>query len=535
MPSRAIKPRREEDQTSEGGGWKGLSERAPSLVRPDQGTVARVIALIALFPLTLGAAALFFGTIGRSITGRGYLISPSWGVLLLVLGLAGILYHAFNEKDLQYRRLYWVVGLALLAAGVVLRLLPSEAGLGGQTFLPYGAPALLLALGFLGSAVRNETDPVYRRVTVNGVGAVGAVCALVGFVGGLISETFLLGQGVVLLLLGLLYLGAYIGLQESGSDRAYWIGLGVGVLGGAMVLVALGWSFLPPLLADWHVLSAAPSGSFFMPRGLILLYLGLEYLLLSVLVCSDSQLIVLMRRELLAYFYSPVAYVVLICVALLGWFIFNSLFLPQLIHQRGGLEPIVRNFTTWYIQAFAPVLVVPLLTMGLLSEERRTGSLEMLLTAPVKESTVVLAKFFAVLRVFILVWYSWGLYLLALRVEGGEPFDYRPLLTFFVSLIFMGAGWLALGLFFSSLTRSLIAAAIVTLVAMLGLALLFWARMSFEEGGTWYNILAYVSYIELWINSSSGTLAPRVLLFHLSFAIFFLFLTVKVLEARKWT
>jgi len=148
---------------------------------------------------------------------------------------------------------------------------------------------------------------------------------------------------------------------------------------------------------------------------------------------------------------------------------------------------------------------------------------------------VVLAKFFAVLRVFVLAWYPWGLYLLALRVEGGEPFDYRPLLTFFVALIFMGAGWLAMGLFFSSVTRSQIAAAIITLVTMIGLSLTFFARMIFDEGGTWYNILTYISYIELWINSSSGTVAPRALLFHLSFAIFFLFLTVKVLEARKWT
>src|SRR5262249_18137836 len=163
----------------------------------------------------LGAAALFFALIGK-----GYLISPSWGVLLLVLGLAGVLYHAFNEKDLQYRRLYWVIGLALLGLGILFRLLPSEAGIGVETFLPYGAPALLAALGFLGSAVRNETDPVSRRMTLNGIGAVGAACAFIGLLGGLISETFLLGQGVVLLLLGFLYLGAYIGLQESGSDRA---------------------------------------------------------------------------------------------------------------------------------------------------------------------------------------------------------------------------------------------------------------------------------------------------------------------------
>jgi ABC-2 type transport system permease protein len=531
MPSRAIKPRREDDQVSEGG-WKGLSERAPSLVRPDQGLTARVIALIALFPLTLGAAALFFHLIGR-----GYLISPSWGVLLLVLGVAGVLYHAFNEKDLQYRRLYWVLGLALLGLGILFRLLPSEAGIGVETFLPYGAPALLLALGFLGSAVRNETDPVYRRMTLNGVGAVGAACAFIGLFGGLISEAFLLGQGVVLLLLGLLYLGAYIGLQETGSDRAYWAGFGVGVLGGAMALIAIGWSLLPPLLAQWNIISSAPAGSFFMPRGLLLLYLGLEYLLLSVGVCSDSQLVVLTRRELAAFFYSPIAYVVYIGVALLGWLIFSQ-FVASLLNPRaqgGILEPV---FAAVYGRSWLPLLcvvfMVPLLTMRLLSEERRTGTLEVLLTAPVKETAVVLAKFFAVLRVFVLAWYPWGLYLLALRVESGEAFDYRPMLTFFLALIFMGAGWLAMGLFFSSLTRNQIAAAIITLVAMIGLTLLYAVRDSLAETNPWFAILTYASYIHLWLMSGAGTVAPRLLLFHLSVAIFFLFLTVKVLEARKW-
>jgi ABC-type transport system involved in multi-copper enzyme maturation permease subunit len=527
MPSRAIKPRREDDQLS--GGWKGLHERAPSLVRPDQGTAARVIALIALFPLTLGAASLFFALIGR-----GYLISPSWGVVLLVLGVAGVLYHAFGEKDLQYRRLYWVVGLGLLGLGILFRLLPSEAGVGGQTFLPYGAPALLLALGFLGSAVRNETDPVYRRTTLNGIGAVGALCALIGFLGGLMNETFLLSQGVVLLLLGLLYLGAYIGLQETGSDRAYWAGLGVGVLGGGMVLIALGWSLLPPLLAQWGVIGSAPSGSFFMPRGLVLLYLGLEYLLLSVLICSDSRLVVLTRRELAAFFFSPVAYVVFIGVALLGWLVFD-MFTTILVQSRGSMrEPIVLHFTTDWLQIFCVVFVVPLLTMRLLAEERRTGTLEVLLTAPVNETSVVLAKFFAALRVFLLVWYSWGFYLLALRVEGGEAFDYRPLLTFFVAMIFMGAGWVAMGLFFSSLTRNQIAAAIVTLVAMIVLTMLFFMKRNLPETNAWFSILGYASYIELWLNASRGILAPRYLLFHLSAAVFFLFLTVKVLEARKW-
>src|SRR5437588_7842707 len=109
MPSRAIKPKRDDEPRSGGGNWQGLAERAPSIVRPEQATTARVVALIGLFPLTLGAAAVFF-----SLIGKNYLISTAWGVFLLVIGMAMVLYHAFNERDLQYRRLYGLVGVAFL-------------------------------------------------------------------------------------------------------------------------------------------------------------------------------------------------------------------------------------------------------------------------------------------------------------------------------------------------------------------------------------------------------------------------------------
>lgn len=529
MPSRAIKPRRDDDHLS--GGWQGMRERAPSLVRPEQPAAGRVIALIALFPLTLGAASLLFSAIGR-----GYLISPSWGVLLLALGVAGLLYHAFNEKDLQYRRLYGMVGLVLLGLGILFRLLPAEVGgLGGNTFLPYGAPALLLALGFIGSFIRNETEPVYRRLALNGLGIVGAAEALLGLLGGLVSEEFMVGQGVVLLLLGLVYLAVYIGLQESGSNWAYWAGFAVGAFGALLIVISLAASLLPPLAFSLGWLESRPVQTFFMPRGLLLLYVGLEYLLLGIGVCSESKFVVLTRRELAAFFYSPIAYIVLVGNTLIGWYSF-VLFLNRVTDPRYGptTESIVGLYVIDLIPVFSVVFIVPLLTMRLLSEERRTGSLEVLLTAPVNETPIVLAKFCAALRLFLLGWYPWGLYLLALRLEGGEWFDYRPMLAFFIALIFMGAGWVAMGLFFSSLTRNQIAAAAMTLVAMLALAGLHLLRIYIEPGTTLNEVLTHISFIDLWIDSSLGRLAPRMLVFHLAMTVFWLFLTVKVLEARKW-
>src|SRR5262245_9877167 len=158
MATRAIKPRRDDDPLS--GAWKDITERAPSVVRPDQPGVSRYIALLGLMLATLGGAALFFDAIGR-----GYLISPGWGRFLLPLGCGMLLYHACSDKDLQYRRMYGAVGLLLLAVAAGLAVIPSAERIGGL-FLPYGTPAALMALCLLIAFVRNEDDADYRTRAV---------------------------------------------------------------------------------------------------------------------------------------------------------------------------------------------------------------------------------------------------------------------------------------------------------------------------------------------------------------------------------
>jgi ABC-type transport system involved in multi-copper enzyme maturation permease subunit len=171
----------------------------------------------------------------------------------------------------------------------------------------------------------------------------------------------------------------------------------------------------------------------------------------------------------------------------------------------------------------------------MLSEEKRSGTLEVLLTAPVNEWTVVMSKFLAALRVFMLCWYTWGIFLLALRIEGGKEFDYRPLLTFLIGLVCMGSGFVAMGLFFSSLSRHQILAAVFTFVAMFALTVLFLLVQFFSEMRWLTDIINYVSYVDFWVVAARGTIAPRYLILHLSMAVFWMYLTVKVLEARKWS
>ncbi len=134
---------------------------------------------------------------------------------------------------------------------------------------------------------------------------------------------------------------------------------------------------------------------------------------------------------------------------------------------------------------------------------------------------------------YLLAFLPWGVFLLALRIIGGEPFEYRPLLSFSIAMVFTGAGFLSAGLFFSSVTRNQIVAAVLTLAFMMGFT--FTTRFFIRTTEPWSDIIGYISYLDLWVNSLEGLFSPRYLFFHLSLTVFFLNLTTKVLESRKWT
>jgi ABC-type transport system involved in multi-copper enzyme maturation permease subunit len=278
-----------------------------------------------------------------------------------------------------------------------------------------------------------------------------------------------------------------------------------------------------------------------VPSGLLLLSLGVVYAVLSASLCSDNRMIVLFRRELAAFFYSPLAYIVLISFALISWWFFWQF--VATLYGRLTLDEIMEPVITRYLLTMFPIIcvivTVPVLTMRLLSEEHRTGTLEVLLTAPVGEGTVVLSKFLAALVFYLLIWAPWGLCLIALRIEGGQPFEYRPLLSFYIMVACTGAAFLSMGLFFSSLTRSQIAAAILTFVGMLLLTVTYFAKELLAQtqptaASGWVPVLTHISYLELWITSLFGEITPKFYVFPLSATVLWLFLTTKVLESRKW-
>jgi len=302
----------------------------------------------------------------------------------------------------------------------------------------------------------------------------------------------------------------------------------LGLVGAGVVVASL---FANPI----HV----PPRPFLVPNGLILIAVGLLYLGVSLGVCSDNQFVTLTRRELAAYFTSPIGFLVLGGMSLILWNQYK-IFVNGLIRAGNAEiplpEPIVGSLFLNFLPVFAILFEIPLLTMRLVAEERRTGSLEVLMTAPVNEWPVVLSKFLATWLFFLLSWVPLGLFLIALRLEVPVPFDYRPILSFYLCLAAQGLAFVGMGLFFSTLTKNQIVAAVVTLVGMIGFFICFqYARdPSANLPPFLQTAVTRLSFVHMWFEAVDGRLPLRDCLLFASLGLVGLFLSVKVLETRKW-
>jgi ABC-2 type transport system permease protein len=245
----------------------------------------------------------------------------------------------------------------------------------------------------------------------------------------------------------------------------------------------------------------------------------------------------LFSREMGAYFLSPMAFLVLLAVQLIAflnfWDLVDTLSQPQreLSSLRDPMTTYISSSPAFWI---AILVAVPMLTMRLLAEERRSGTIETLLTLPVTETEIVVAKWMGGVLMFCMLLVPFALYLPFLYYQAKFDFDVGPLLALFTGLTTMGMMMVAIGLFMSSLTRNQIIAAIWTfvilflMVVLVPLVYLFAARqrMPWAEGARFVALLYQIQ------NFSLGQLDLRYLALHLSVCIFMLFLTVKVLETR---
>jgi ABC-type transport system involved in multi-copper enzyme maturation permease subunit len=544
MSSRAITERKDARRLAKR--LRLPTEMAPSIVAEEQPLLPRILGGLGIALLVFAAVAIIALSKNKVLVlpMLSFEIGYGWAGFFGVIGLGLMLYHAARDAELQIRRSYMAFGYVWLLIGIGISVLPIQGPAGAQ-FLPKGLPAMVVAVFFLMAFVRNETEETFRVVAVYVLGAVGAAATVGGLFFGTIYESFLIPYGFVLCVLGIIYLSAFLALVGQRHDLGYLTGQAMVAIGAVVFLIAFSRSVYPAL-AQWRGWSGAGK-PYFMPSGLTLMGSGLFYLCYGLCVVSDRPMVVMTRRELAAYFQTPIAYIILFGYAFLGWLMFlwfvKTVLIARDVEQDAYVaqtvqEPVILQYFIGWFQVISLIFLVPVLTMRLVSEEKRTGTLEMLLCAPVNEWQAVLSKFLAAWIIFILVWVPIGLFLIGLRVDGvasdGKSFDYRPLIGFYIALAMSGASMVAMGLFFSSLTRNQIAAAILTFAGMVFLTLLFFAGPVFKLDESLRSATEYVSYVNLWIKSCEGQLLLRDLIFHGSAAVFWLFLSVKVLEARKW-
>jgi ABC-2 type transport system permease protein len=173
----------------------------------------------------------------------------------------------------------------------------------------------------------------------------------------------------------------------------------------------------------------------------------------------------LLRRELAAYFLGPMAFLILLAFQAIAWINFWTLVdeLARNGQSFSGLRDPMNTYISGSLPFWIGLLVaIPVLTMRLLAEERRSGTIEQLLTAPVTEAEVVVAKWLAGSVMYLVLLLPFALYLPFLYYQGNYRFDIGPVASLGIGLGSIGLMLTAIGLFFSSLTKNQIVAAVLT-------------------------------------------------------------------------
>ena len=252
-----------------------------------------------------------------------------------------------------------------------------------------------------------------------------------------------------------------------------------------------------------------------------------------------SNILAIAHKELKSYFSSPIAYIAIGLWALLyGYFFFAILnffvrqsmqmnqFGPQALNLNQQLiRPLLQNVTILIL------FLMPMVTMRTYSEEKRSGTIELLLTSPITDFQIVLGKFFGALSLYAVMLLVTLLHLGALYFYGGRP-EWKPIITSYIGLLLLGGCFVAIGLFVSSLTKNQMVAGVGTFVVLLLLWIINWMA---DSAGPWLGeIMRYLSITEHFDDFGKGVIDTKHLVFYLSVIVFGLFLTLKSVDSERW-
>jgi len=254
-----------------------------------------------------------------------------------------------------------------------------------------------------------------------------------------------------------------------------------------------------------------------------------------------TNIIAIARKELKAYFASPIAYIVIgfwallygyFFVAILSFFVRQSMQMnqfgmqgPQSMNVNQQLiRPLLQNVLILIL------FLMPMVTMRAYSEEKRSGTIELLLTSPITGFQIILGKFFGAMALYG-VMLAVTLIHLGLLFVYGRP-EWKPIVTTYLGLLLFGGCFVSLGLFISSLTKNQIVAGMVTFAVFLLLWIITWIG-SFS-GPTVDKVTQYISILDHLDDFGKGVLDTTHIIYYVSFITFGLFLTAKSVDSERW-
>lgn len=229
-------------------------------------------------------------------------------------------------------------------------------------------------------------------------------------------------------------------------------------------------------------------------------------------------------KELKSYFNSPVAYIVMIVFMVISGFLFTMSFFQI------NVASMREFFGSFFIQLVLFVVFIPAITMRSFSEEKKQGTLELLLTKPITDIELILGKYLAALTLIVITLAPTILYFIIIKMIGPIPF--WPFLTSLLGYILMSAFFIGIGIFVSSITENQIIAFIVAVLICLFFFLLGKLLVVFPP--SMVSVFEYLTTDYHLSNISRGVIDSRVLIYYFSMIFFTLFLTKVSLESRKW-
>lgn len=229
-------------------------------------------------------------------------------------------------------------------------------------------------------------------------------------------------------------------------------------------------------------------------------------------------------KELKSYFNSPIAYIVMIVFMAISGFLFSMSFFQI------NIASMREFFGSFFIQLVLFVVFIPAITMRSFSEEKKQGTLELLLTKPVTDLELILGKYLSALTLVVITLSPTILYFIVIKMMGPIPF--WPFLTSLLGYILMSAFFLGVGIFVSSLTENQIIAFIVSVLICLFFFLLGKLLIVFPVSVV--SVFEYITTDYNLNNISRGVIDSRILSYYFSMIFFTLFLTKVSLESRKW-